>query len=92
MEVHRCFERTYFLYLQGLSVSPSNDSRIAGGKVRKIPGVRILHNQLREKLKFNAKQSLFIVRIIRNTKIHCVGRMLSFSMLKTVVHIVTAVL
>jgi hypothetical protein len=31
------------------------------------------------------KQSLFIVRTIRNTQIHCVGRMQSFSMLKQVV-------
>jgi hypothetical protein len=35
------------------------------------------------------KQSLFIVRTIRNTQIHCVGRMQSFGMLKQVVHIVT---
>jgi hypothetical protein len=35
------------------------------------------------------KQSPFIVRTIRNTQIHCVGRMQSFSVLKRVVHIVT---
>jgi hypothetical protein len=33
---------------------------------------------------------LFIVRTIRNTQIHSVGRMQSFGMLKQVVHIVTA--
>jgi hypothetical protein len=35
------------------------------------------------------KQSLFIVRTIRNTQIHCVGRMQSFSVLKQVVYKVT---
>jgi hypothetical protein len=35
------------------------------------------------------KQSLFIMRTIRNTQIVCVGRMESLSTLKQVVHIVT---
>jgi hypothetical protein len=35
------------------------------------------------------KQSLFIVRTTRNTQIHSVDRMQSFSVLKQVVHIVT---
>jgi hypothetical protein len=34
------------------------------------------------------KQSLFIVRTIRNTQIHCVSRMQGFGVLKQVVHIV----
>jgi hypothetical protein len=36
-----------------------------------------------------AKQSLFIVRTIRNTQTHSMDRMQSFSMLKQMVHIVT---
>jgi hypothetical protein len=35
------------------------------------------------------KQSLFTVKTIRNTQIHFVGRMRSFSVLKPVVRIVT---
>jgi hypothetical protein len=35
------------------------------------------------------KQSLFIVRTIRNTQIHCVGRMQSVLMLKHVVNIMS---
>jgi hypothetical protein len=38
------------------------------------------------------KQSLFIVRTIRNTQIHCAGRMQSSSVLKQVVHTFTIVL
>jgi hypothetical protein len=35
------------------------------------------------------EQSLFIVRTVRKTQIHCMGRMLSFAMLRRVVRIVT---
>jgi hypothetical protein len=35
------------------------------------------------------KKSLFVVRTIRGTQIHSVGRMQSFSVLKRVVHILT---
>jgi hypothetical protein len=35
------------------------------------------------------KKLMFIVRTIRNTQTHCVGRMKSFKMLKQVVYIVT---
>jgi Na+/proline symporter len=35
------------------------------------------------------KQSLFTVRTIWNTQIHCVGRMQGFRVLKQVVHIMT---
>jgi hypothetical protein len=35
------------------------------------------------------KQSLFIVRTVRNTQMHCVGRMQSFNVLNLVVYIIT---
>jgi hypothetical protein len=35
------------------------------------------------------KQSLFIVRTIRNTQMHCVGRVQSFSVLNQLVRILT---
>jgi hypothetical protein len=38
------------------------------------------------------KESLFIVRTIQNTQIHCMSRMQTFGMLKQVVHVVTGML
>jgi hypothetical protein len=48
-----------------------------------------LLNDIRLQFVPHRKHSMFIVRIIRNTQIHCVRRMQSFGVLKQVVRIAT---